>query len=729
MRNHSRSPSRRVHGCCIVVCLLALNVLFHSGCGSDDGSGGEAVSLQVGYAEVSAPWRLGAKPGQVGTDALPERDRLLIQAVGELLPLLRANQVDPFAHIEGMTEWVLEMLEERVAATEPGDYATLFEAGHGLEEPPVMKAVVLQRGETKIAIVRADLYLGHEQIHRRVAALVEGETGIDRDHIFFVATHNHSGPHAVSPAPGIWTLADAFDPRHFVYLTRAVARAVIEADRDLRPATLRVSSTEFREVQQNIIGPGTIQMRNPDGELETVPVGYPRDYFDPDLATLRFDDPDTGAPLVFLFIFGMHPESLPGGHGILSGEWNTHVENKLRTRTGAPAVWLPGALGDSEPDRGHNHPEHLFMRESFAAMEVMSEIIADAAEKAFHEAGNLPAETEPRLEQVVADIAGVDGFPIPTTAYLGPRFPSVRILHDSSTVRLHAVRIGDALLLGSPGEVTADLSFNIKSRVDREAGNVHQGYQWPTAPEWVNERIRRNFTEDEVEPEQGAPIPIVVSHTNGYMGYIVSAWEYENRAHYRQEMTAFGPETADHVASAFVGMVRELEGGPGFEVEPPAWRELDLEGVERIQTFLADLDAEVTAMARALPASDPGAVGTVVVEPPAVAEATSAVRFSWLGGTNDMEPPRMAVERQTTNGWETIARGPSKDVFLLFEPPDRWTAEWRDAAAEAGASLRFRIEGTYRGTVPGASEPDPIWDPDGANAAYEVVSAPFQVDG
>ena len=723
-------PTRRIdrsfarHVSFVATCALLL-----AGCGSDGSSADTPAAFQVGYAEVSAPWRVGAKPGQVGTDALPERDRLLIQALGELLPLLRANPVDPFAHIAGLTEWVLRMLEERVEATEPGRYATLFEAGHGLEEPPVMKAVVLQRGATKIAIVRADLYVGHEQIHRRVAALVEDETGIDRDHIFFVATHNHSGPHAVSPAPGVWTLADAFDPRHFVYVTRALAYAVIEADRNLQPATLRVSSTEFREVQQNIIGPGTIQMANPDGATETVPVGYPRDYFDADLATLRFDDPESSEPLAFLFIFGMHPESLPGGHGILSGEWNTHVENELRARTGAPTVWLPGALGDVEPDRGHNHPEHLFMRESFAAMEVMSGIIADAAEAAFLDAGDLPAETEPRLEQVVADLAGVDGFPIPTTAYLGPRFPSVRILHDSSTVRLHAIRIGDALLLGSPAEVTADLSFNIKSRVDRQAGNVHQGYQWPSAPAWVNERIRRNFTDDEIEPEQGAPIPIVVSHVNGYMGYIVSAWEYENRAHYRQEMTAFGAETADHVASAFVGMVRELEGGPSFAVETPAWRELDLDGVDRIQTFLADLDEEVMAMARALPASDPQTAGTVVAETPVRANAGEPVRFTWRGGTNDMEPPRIAVERRTANGWEPIASGPSKEMFLLFEAPDRWTAEWREAAAAPGESLRFRAAGTYRGAVPGTSEPDPIWDPDGANAAYEVTSTEFTVGG
>jgi len=683
--------------------------------------------LQVGYAEVSAPWRLGAKPGQVGTDALPERDRLLLLALRDLLPILTPPVLDPIAHVQGMTSWVLRMLSERVEATVPGRYATLFQPGIGLEEPPVMKALVLQRGDTKIAIVRADLYLGHEQIHRRIAALVEEETGIDRDHIFFVATHNHSGPHATSPSPGIWILADAFDPRHFVYVTRAIAQAVIEADNALRPATLRTSVREFRDVQHNIIGPSSIAMTNPDGETESIPVGYPRDYFDPDLASLRFDDAITGEPLALLFSFGMHPESLPGGHGIVSGEWPTHVENKLRERTGAPAIWLPGALGDSEPDRGFNHPEHHFMRESFAAMEVMSEIIAAAAADAFAAMGREAADASPRLEQVVADIPGVDGFIVPTSAYLGPRFPMVRILHDSATVRLHVIRIGDVVLFGSPAEVTADLSFNIKSRVDREEGNVHQGYEWPNAPEWVKARVRENFSTDEIEAEKGASIPVVISHANGYMGYIVSAWEYDNRPHYRQEMTAFGPTTADHVASAFVGMLRELEGGPRFEPELPEWRDIDLEGVDQIQTFLAELDESVVAMSRALPASDPERVGTILAEPPALVANGERTSFSWVGATNDMDPPRVFVEKRDGAGWSVVDSGPSRNVILFFAQPDHWTAEWQRADADVGDSVRIRVEGTYRGTLAGVSVAEPFWDPDGSNVNYEVSSREFEV--
>ncbi|HYD49378.1 MAG TPA: neutral/alkaline non-lysosomal ceramidase N-terminal domain-containing protein, partial [Terriglobales bacterium] len=501
---------------------LALALISLLAACDDDSRGSRSApveSLQVGYSEVEVPWRVGAKPGQVGTNALPARDQLLLRALGQLLPILNPP-VDPVAHITGATDWTLDMLATQVEQTMAGKYARLYEPGIGLEEPPVMKAVVLQRGDTKIAIVRADLYIGHEQLHRRVADLVQAETGLDRDHIFLVATHNHSVPHSVSPAPGVWVLADAFDPRHFVYVSRAIARAVVEADQSLRPAVLRTSLQEFREVQHNIIGPGVAAVPNPDGVSENVPVGYPRDHFDPDLAALRFDDAETGAPLAFLFVFGMHPESLPTGHGISSGEWPTHVENKLRQRTGAPSIWLPGALGDSEPDRGFNHPDHHFMRGSFDSMEAMSEIIADAAENAFVATATAAPQEEPRLAQVVADIAGVDGFPIPTSAYLGPRFPMVRILHDATMVRLHVVRIGDAVLLGTPAEVTTDLSFNIKTRVDRQGGNVYQGYEWPEAPVWVKERVRSNFGSDEVEPEQGAAMPIVISHANGYMGYI-----------------------------------------------------------------------------------------------------------------------------------------------------------------------------------------------------------------
>jgi hypothetical protein len=296
----------------------------------------------------------------------------------------------------------------------------------------------------------------------------------------------------------------------------------------------------------------------------------------------------------------------------------------------------------------------------------------------------------------------------------------VRILHDAATVRLHTIRIGDALLLASPAEVTADLSLNIKSRVDQTAGNVYQGYQWPQAPEWVKARVRNNFSTDEIEPESGAPIPIVISHANGYMGYIVSA-----RVHYRQEMTAFGAGTADHVASSFVAMVRQLEGGAPFQVDLPSWRDVDLMGVAAIQQYLSQLDQQVVEFSRNLPPSDPEQVGTILLAPAEQNRLADPILFSWRGGTNDMDPPAIAIERQDGSSWIPVASGPSRDMVLLFDAPDQWTAHWRNDADLSGGPFRFRVAGTYRGVQALASAPDPIWDPDGKNAEYQVLSSSF----
>lgn len=683
--------------------------------------------LEAGFSRVEMPWRVGAKPGQVGTHALDLRDQLFADGMAEISPILAASDFDPPYLLQDITGWALGRLQRRVDEVRPGAYAHLFEASKGLELPPETKALVLRRGKTKVAVVSADLYIMHEQLHRHVAELVERETGIGRDQLFLVATHNHSTPHALSTAPGVWTLADSFDPRHFVYVARKIAQAVVEADRNRRPARLRTAKRQLRDVQFNVIGPGHVTMPSPDdGALERIPVGYPPEHVDPDLVLLRFDRADVEEPIASLWVFGMHPESLKEGHGIISGEWPRHVEEKVERAIGLSSLWIPGPLGDSEPDKAAVNPDHRFMRAGFEAMDRMTDIIAAAVLEAHAEAGLQPGDDRPRVAQVARDIPGTADFPIPTSAYVaGIRLPFVRVLHEATTFRLHLVRLGDVLLIGAPAEITTDLALNIKSRLDREPGNVYQGYLWPGAPGWVHERVRRNFSVDEVDPAQGVPLPMIVSHANGYIGYIVSRWEYETRGHYRQEMTAYGPGTAEHVAVNALGLYRELEGGPRHAPPAPDWHPVDREGFERIGQFLRELEPRVVELSRAVPALDPESVGRVLLEPPEEAAEGDTIEFSWRGGSNDHDPPRVRVE--SVAGDEVVARGPSGEVWLLFEAPDRWRARWRKAAP--AAEVRFVVEGAYRGPQGGASTPDPLWDPDGADRRYEVRSRAFRVSG
>ncbi|TVQ95287.1 MAG: hypothetical protein EA398_17995 [Deltaproteobacteria bacterium] len=694
-------------------------------------------ALRVGYGHRDLAWRAGAKPGQIGTAALPARDALLARAVGEILPVLTRR--DRQRVVQEVSAWILERMEQTNADLEHGRYSILFEPGRGVEQPPAVNAFVISQGDTHVAIVSADLYLPHEQLHRRVAHLVSDRTGIQRDRLFLAATHNHSAPHAVSPAFGIWTFGDQFDARHWSYMTHEIADAIVEAWEARVPATVRTGRTSFTRVQRNIIGASVAEVRpTPDADRELVDVGYPPEYFEDDLVVLRFDHADESGPLGQIFVLGMHPETLRDNHGITSGEFPRHAERKIAARTGAPALWLSGALGDVEPDRERVTPGADYWRRGFAAMDRMTDEIADAVVALHDSLGSSPAEPDPVLLNLARDLPGPEDFAIPDSSYLGPRLPMLRLIHDSMRIRMHLVRIHDVLLVGTPGEMPTDQSLNLKSRLETGADSnlVFQGYVFPDAPQWVVERIERNFSTSVAPPEAQVPIVAAISLVNTYMGYIVTAWEYENREHYRESLTGFGAGTADHVNTLALELAVEMHGGSRADRAFDPLIEDDLAGFDALTLWLRGRDAQVAAFSRAIPASDPTGVAVPLGEP-AFLDADpededgfpERVEFSFRGGTNDVDLPQLRIERWSDDddAWLTHAEGPSLELFLLFEGPDQWTASWR--APIAGATVRVVADGVYRGEQDNATAPHPLWDPDGRNVAYTFVSEPFVVPG
>lgn len=707
--------------------------------------------LEVGFARVAIPWRVGAKPGQVGTQARSFLESATINTLSGMVTIATSG-LPPAELLDEATQWALETLEAETVETEAGVYSRLFEPGLGIEEPPDVKAMVIRRGELKVAVVRADIYLMHEYIHRRVAELVEAETGLGRDQIFLAGTHNHSAPQPSFPAPGVWSLADGFDPRHFVYLAHSIAEAIIAADSDLRPARLRAMRSEFRDVQFNIIGPSTVELASGQegAEAEEIRVGYPVEHFDGDLDLLYFDSAqDPHEPIALLFAFGMHPETLPNNHGLTSGEFPVHVEKHLAHRLGFSTMWLPGPLGDIEPDRGRNNEDHQFWRESFAALHQMSPIIADAVEGALEELlanEDIEAESEPIFRNIARDIPGTEDFPLPTSAYLmGIRLVTPRVLHGSTLIRLHAIRLGQTLLLGIPAEVTTDLSWNIKSRTATGADQVYQGYVFAENPQWVADRVEENFSTSRVADDHSVPIPIVTSMVNGYMGYIVTRWEYENRSHYRMHMTSHGPETADHIATNLVEIVDEMMGGPYQQIEYPQWLDADLAGADELMAFFTGLDERVAELQRDLPVTDEADVGVIVNEPTRLETSEiderlathPAVLFSWQGGTADLSPPRIRLQRRVDGDWQEFSTGPGLSIHLFYEQPQEdppyWSARWHpeyEFATDLDATdeWRFVVQGQYRSATADAGQVHPIWDPDGADRPYEVVGNSFRLE-
>ncbi len=692
----------------------------------------ERLPFEAGYGSARMSWRAGAKPGQVGTRDIGGRK---LEQAGLVLGALHLLQLkdEPEKLLSAATAYTLRTLKNRVDSMQPGEYSFYAEPGKGVETSPKVRALVLRSKDEKVAIVRADLFLMHEHIVRRVADIVEPDTEIGYDNILLLGAHNHSAPHAVATAFGPWMFADAFDPRHFVYTTHRIAEAVRDAYNNLRPAKMRSYHTRYDQVQRNIIGPATIRKAPEEGGgKETISVGYPVDHFDDEIAGIRFDAADnSGDTIAFAFVLGLHPETLPDGHGLSSGEWPVHVEERVSESIGAPAIALPGPMGDIEPDRGLVNEDHVFWRAGFEALNEMSAMIAEKMIDAFHAAGRLEADPDPGLFQIVADIPGPADHPIASITYfddfIPEPFPTPRVVQDSATFRLHLISLGNMLLVGIPAETVTDVSRNIKSRLGKAHDQICQGYIFGDAPEWVRRRVNQNFGHDRLIEEHRVEHPIILNFANGHIGYVVTRWEYENRQHYRQSLTPYGPGTAEHIAASTVELASSLFAGATYEPDRPSWHETDREGFEEVRAFLSTLDDEVRKHALRFPAYKPHEAGRVIVEPDFSASDRRYVEFRFKGGTNDMPVPRVTVEAKEENDWVPVARGPGRKIHVLYTHPNVWTARWLRPEGPGNVQLRMRATGRYRSDKTGG-RCDPIWDPQGADRTYEAVSRAFTIE-
>lgn len=734
--------------------------------------------LRVGAGEASMVWRAGAKPGQVGTGPGTSLGR------------------------------------------KPYPQSMIAEPGDGFHSEPTAKAVVLESGGKRYALVKADAYLMHEFVHRRVAELTGG-LGIDRDRLLLSATHNHSVPHLSTTGLVVASITDVFDIRHWSYQTRQVATAIERAVSSLKPATVRAVESTFDDVQGNIIGPavatekanadrGPLEARNQGGydELtdddgDPVRAGFPSDHFEDQFVVMRFDTPD-GDPIAATLTLGMHPESLESGHGLTTGEYVGMVERQLESHVGGDflAAFLNGALGDIEPSGG-NVGQPDWWRESFARTEEMADLVGAEAIKLFELAGEAaipagpsrpdapptdPPETEPgeRPENTPPNRGGTvqspdrsagphsrpvlieqgeetilaygrdvevamsslrlappEGAPGPTSSYLsqqagsGLEMPSTGGAQESTSPFLSAFAVGDVLLTTYPGEPISDVSFNLRTRVVEGFDDVYQGYHWSGNPEWVRDRIAENFSETTVD--DGYEIAATLSIANAWQGYFVTRWEYENRNHYRQSLTPYGANSADYVNSALVELAAELRGEGTAESRLSAVETAD--SGRREATYRALVAAEESSV-RGYWASIPPAgdgVGRAVSQP-APTERFEATRFSWVGGSNAVDVPRVTLQRRHEGSWRDVTSSATGDLVVttdhpwLYEEPEQltarereWRVSWEVPWHAAQGEYRFRVEGTARGT-PGSSERT-FFDPTGSNTTYEVTSEPFPVAG
>ncbi|MDX2032116.1 MAG: hypothetical protein SF339_15690 [Blastocatellia bacterium] len=198
----------------------------------------------------------------------------------------------------------------------------------GVLDPLYADALVLQAGETKLALVGLDLGRAPaEGSLQRIRERLRREAGIEFS--FIAGSHTHHGPVLeLTDAPGKGK--GRFDAaiRYYREMEDAIVAAVVEANARLAPARMATGAISLEGFNRNR---HTKQPVKPS---------------DRDLGVLRIDDP-AGKPLAILVNFTAHPTMIPATTLRFSADYVGALKAEVARATGAPnVIFMNGAAGD-----------------------------------------------------------------------------------------------------------------------------------------------------------------------------------------------------------------------------------------------------------------------------------------------------------------------------------------------------------------------------------------------
>lgn len=208
------------------------------------------------------------------------------------------------------------------------------ELSSGTLDPLEAAAVVLQVGQSKLAIVGLDLGRSpSESSLQRIRARIQSEAGIE--HSFIAGSHTHHGP--------VLELNDEkgkgkgrFDAsiRYYQLMEDRIVAAIVEANKALVPVKLASGVRELDGFN-----------RNRHTKLQPPPV-------DRTLAVLRFDDATTGRPVAVIVNFTGHPTSISAKTLEFSADYVGAMKRTVEKEFGGTTVFMQGASGDISINKG-----------------------------------------------------------------------------------------------------------------------------------------------------------------------------------------------------------------------------------------------------------------------------------------------------------------------------------------------------------------------------------------
>ena len=300
-----------------------------------------------------------------------------------------------------------------------------------------VRALVLERGPTKVAIVSTD-FLGFPSVlGNKVRAKV---ANIPATNILIGATHTHSAPDCYGFPDGKGGFA--CDLKYLDFVCAKMTEAVNEAASKLQPASLKIATG---------VAKGKIAYN-----------AYAPELYDPRCHVIQLLGSDQ-KPFATLVNYAVHPEVLGSGRGLLSPDLIGPLCDRLTEKGAGTGLFMNSAQGgmvtaDNRSGSGRD------VREWSECVRI-GQLLAD---EALGIVENAPVQREPKLFCAAKMIS----FPVES--------PLLRTIMESSplgykveqgsrvSTQLNLINLGDAQILTIPGEALPNIGSYLKRKMHGE---------------------------------------------------------------------------------------------------------------------------------------------------------------------------------------------------------------------------------------------------------------------
>lgn len=326
----------------------------------------------------------------------------------------------------------------------------------GVHDPIFAKALVVSDGSRRFALVTADALAFPPPIKPAVVRRL-AEAGVVCDEVMLLPSHSHTSIDMSAIHPGnVFGIPQIgiYQPELYEMVVGRLVDVVRRAGSELQPAAVGTSDLELDGWNRN---------RREKGGLT-----------DPTLTVTRIDTFE-GEPLVVLVHFTAHPTFMGAEHMLFSGGWPGHMQRRLESLIGRDVVvmYANGAQGDVSPvARPDSGPSRWDVAKAYGEqLALEAQKVWQNATPSSDAAFGFHTQTIELPQRVWhGDFMETGGKEYSLSEKLLAKMLPLMFPSQTDAVSL---RLGELLIVGVPGELTARLGQHIENEAAAITGAKH----------------------------------------------------------------------------------------------------------------------------------------------------------------------------------------------------------------------------------------------------------------